>query len=623
VARGTNSKERMRGLSEPIAGSVIADRAEARTARSWPWILAAAAAFTLLNAVKPLTQDDTAYYYYAAHIAEDPANPYAFTLFFNELGPEPATQVLAPLALPYWWALGIKLFGDNPFLWKMWLLPISLLFASSLWSLFRRSAPGWELPLLCATVFSPTFLPSLNLMLDVPSLAIGLSGLAVFLRACDRNSARLAACAGALIGIAMQTKYSALVAPAIVLWAALVYSRIRLGVISVFVSGVLFVSWELYLIVSGGTSHFLYHASHSDLVLGGKVFLAKALLNTLGAVTPWITVIGLVGLRVPRRALLAVASVLLLAQILFILLPEAWLVYAETGRTEGGGGSGPIAWVVSLLEHSVWRRLKPINLSFALGGLLVAGVVAALFMRSCAKAFWKQAAGTSSSAQARDQLFLAGWLVLELVGYFALSPFPAMRRVMGLVVVITMLCGSAAASNLRRGRPLVVWGPALANVVLGFCFYGLDCISCFATVATVARSMALVNAVAPGAPVWHDGMWGFQFHAERAGAVRLAVDQSELLRGDYLIAPEDSTVNWARPRYQEKLEIVGRVVIRSPVRFRREFYGGAFPIVSGSDAAQGATVYRVKSSFCVSSNDLRGQSGERSAGPECARSQGY
>ena len=36
-------------------------------------------------------------------------------------------------------------------------------------------------------------------------------------------------------------------------------------------------------------------------------------------------------------------------------------------------------------------------------------------------------------------LFLLSWLLLEVVGYVALTPFPAVRRIMGVVVVTTLL----------------------------------------------------------------------------------------------------------------------------------------------------------------------------------------
>src|SRR5262245_54385500 len=111
--------------------------------RKTPWKVLGALAglFTLLNSVKPLQVDDAAYYYYAAQIAEHPSDPYGFFIHWYQK-PERADHILAPPVLPYWWAIAIRLFGERPFLWKLWLLPFSLLFVGALYVLFRRFARG-------------------------------------------------------------------------------------------------------------------------------------------------------------------------------------------------------------------------------------------------------------------------------------------------------------------------------------------------------------------------------------------------------------------------------------------------------------------------------------------------
>src|SRR5262249_12587902 len=159
--------------------------------------------YTLLNAPKPLTVDDGAYYYFARQIAHDPLRPYDFTMFWYQR-PHPANQILAPPVLPYWWGLGLALLGDEPFLWKLWLFPFALGFVLAVYALSRRFARGIETHLVCLTVLSPLFLPSLNLMLDVPAMALGLGALAVLDRACARRSMILTLLAGWLAGLAMQ-----------------------------------------------------------------------------------------------------------------------------------------------------------------------------------------------------------------------------------------------------------------------------------------------------------------------------------------------------------------------------------------------------------------------------------
>src|SRR4051812_44652937 len=94
-------------------------------------LLLLALAYTLVNAAKPLTVDDTPSPAYAVQAARRPLAPYGFSVYWWG-SPDVAGEVLAPPLLAYWWAPAIRLFGDNPFLWKLWLLPLVVLLAYAL-----------------------------------------------------------------------------------------------------------------------------------------------------------------------------------------------------------------------------------------------------------------------------------------------------------------------------------------------------------------------------------------------------------------------------------------------------------------------------------------------------------
>src|SRR5688572_19061703 len=84
-----------------------------------PWLALTVDAFTMtvVDGCKPLHNDDATYYLFARHIAEHPLDPYRFSILSFDR-PMPANQVLAPPLLLYWWAGAIRLFGDQPALWK-------------------------------------------------------------------------------------------------------------------------------------------------------------------------------------------------------------------------------------------------------------------------------------------------------------------------------------------------------------------------------------------------------------------------------------------------------------------------------------------------------------------------
>src|SRR5262249_20311190 len=158
----------------------------------------------------------------------------------------------APPVLPYWWAVGFKVFGDQPFFWKLWLFPFCFLFVYSLHALFRRFARKMEVPLTWLMVVSPTFLPSLNLMLDVPAVALSLTALCLFFRACDGRSVPGAMLAGLVAGLAMQTKYTSFTTPAVMVGYAVLFRRVRLGLVAAMISVVVFAGWEYFLLLRQG-----------------------------------------------------------------------------------------------------------------------------------------------------------------------------------------------------------------------------------------------------------------------------------------------------------------------------------------------------------------------------------
>src|SRR5438128_394747 len=120
-----------------------------------------ATVLTSVNALKPPLIDDTAYLTLARHISHAPFDPYGFEQYWYAQ-PEPANHVLAPPVLPYWLALGMRLFGENILLLKLWLFPVAALFVFALGSLLRRFARPMEAPMLTFAVLSPVVLPALN-----------------------------------------------------------------------------------------------------------------------------------------------------------------------------------------------------------------------------------------------------------------------------------------------------------------------------------------------------------------------------------------------------------------------------------------------------------------------------
>jgi hypothetical protein len=546
-----------------------------------------ALAVTLANAAKPVVVDDAAYVAFARHIATNPLDPYGFTIFWYTV-PDPAFEVLAPPVVPYWLAAGIRVFGDRPALLKLWLLPFVWLLAWAVNDLLRRFARSTRLlPLI---VLSPAVLPAVNLMLDVPALALGLAGVAVFARAADRESWRLAVVAGLLAALAMQTKYTMLLIPPVVAWYALTHRRIVLAVIAIVVATAAFASWELILVQKYGRSHFLYHAASQREVEPEsrlEFFLAKLdllgpMLSYLGCLAIGAGLVAAGSLGVSRRWLRVVAVLWVAGFVAVALVPYRWtMIDPET------------EFSAALL---FWEFFGGLTLGAFLG-------CAAVLLFRCRKRFAVRRNPTA--------VFLAGWLLIELAGYFALTPFPAARRVFGLAVVGGILTAATASrlGRIRRSRRTPRWLLAF-GIAAGVAVAAIDTFDAYAEKVCAEEAAAATAGRPASSRVWFAGHWGFQFYCERAGMRPVVPGESVLAPGDFLVLPvHPGNDRFYRPHIGA-VPIEPNWWVAEPVaefvwddwlsaQTVPNFYGGYVPVVGRDHPRLRVVVYRVRGEWHV------------------------
>jgi len=528
--------------------------------------------FTLLNALKPLHIDDTAYYYYAKHIAQRPLDPYGFTVHWYDF-PQSAQRVLAPPVLPYWWAAGICLFGEQPFLWKMWLLPFSLLLVFSLHRILRRFARGVETPLLWMTILSPAMLPSFNLMLDVPALALSVGALSVFITACDRGSWRQVILAGLLAGLAMETKYTAFLAPPVLLLYAVVYRRLRYGMLAAGLAVGFFVSCEGLLAWRYGASHFLTHLhQHPGNSLERPLNLARALVGLLGGTASALGLLGLTALGYRGRTVLGVGALLAVGFGLVLAIPEPHNVLFRDAITGKG-------WAVNSMV------VGPL-------GLLVMGTLAAAAWRLS----WSMQLGSPARRSSAD-LFVVLWLLLELAGYFALTPFPASRRILGVLVAGGVVLGRVASrTRFQPARLAMVQGVATLGILLGLLFFYADFRDARAEKDAVEAASRWVRCRQADAVIWYAGHWGFQFYAERAGLQPLLPTDQRPQPGEWVILPDRRVTQQPWPAGQDRTETITTLAWQDslPLRTVPCFHAGSTPLEHHDGPRIAVTICRVK-----------------------------
>lgn len=545
---------------------------------------------TAANGVKPVMIDDTAYLAYARHIAANPLDPYGFRVFWYDV-PQPAMEVLAPPVVPYWLALGINLFGETPVILKLWLFPFVWLFAWAVRDLLQRFARGTETRLLPMLMLSPAVLPTVNLMLDVPALALGLTAVVLFTRAADRRSWRLAVVAGLVAALAMQTKYTMLLIPPVIGWYGLMHRRVGWATASVLTATTGFIGWELCLVAEYGQSHFVYHAGsrqHAGMTvaLAEKVALAPALVGHLGCLGIGVGLVAGFALGVSRRVLGVLGGVWAFGVTLVVLLPYRWTVLVPAAPPDKPATTAVMVfWQLS-------------------GVLVLAGFVGCGFLLG-----WRPGKRIRLRTNP-DLLFLLGWLLIELAGYFVLTPFGAARRVIGLVVVGGLLAGRALSrvERLRPGYPLPGWVPLL-GIVAGVLVAVIDTLDAFPEQVLAERAAFVAAELAPGVTIWYAGHWGFQFYCERAGMRAVVPGESILKPGDVLVLPllpephgfyrPDLEYN-AQPPAGVVDELAG-LVWDDPVSGQTvpNFYCGMDPITGRDHPRLRVAVYRLRGQWSV------------------------
>jgi hypothetical protein len=530
---GTVSESASR-WNEGLSSDAVSDRVRSRTAGlSWLLPTVLTLFWTACNAAKPLHIDDATYYRFARQAFLHPTDPYGFSiLYFNR--PLPANHVLAPPVVPYWWAAGMRLLGDEPWLWKIWFLPFAALFLFSLWDLLQAFAPrhaGW---LLVGIVLGPAVFPGFNLMTDIPAQALALAAIATFRRAekgtglffsrsgmkqassaeKDSRPLFLAVLSGVLAALAAHTKYTGFLSLAVIALYALTVGpvsrrSIRLAFLSIITALALFSSWEIFIARRYGESHFLFHLGNQASASGSKMHLFVPLATLLAYLAPGLIV---------------------------------------------------MAFIISL----------KVGLSYFSG---------------------QAAENTEVPGAQKDQrpLFLIAWLAVEIAGYFLLSPFAAARRIIGTVIVGTMLVGRLTSAS---GWDAICLRLAmLLTALLGLGYAALDWREADGERQAAIAAVNRIRTDAPGRTIWYCGYWGFQFYAERAGARQVVpayqpiasniplLSPSHVQRGDWMIAPA-TDIPQQRIAIEHDVRLASPVVIddKIPLRTAGAYYLSSTPL---------------------------------------------
>src|SRR5262249_11497979 len=138
----------------------------------------------------------------------------------------------------------------------------------------------------------------------------------------------------------------------------------------------------------------------------------------------------------------------------------------------------------------------------------------------------------------RPLLFLFGWLAIEWVGYLNMTPFPAARRVLGILIITSLLLARLAARTCRGpAARSALWLAAGAGLALGMLYAAIDLADSGLEPEAIREAAAYIRERDPRGRVWYIGHWGTQYEASRHGFVPLTAGRLRLRPGDWVIEP--------------------------------------------------------------------------------------
>ncbi len=449
---------------------------------------------TAFNFTKPMHMDDPVYIYCARAIVQSFFHPYAGTVLWGTADFVPLSSIAQPAFTFYILAAVLHLFGESEF-------PLHLL--QSLYSLlaivcFYRAATLIKAhrPIFLTALFSvsPAFIPSQNLMTDIPLIAGCLLFFCfVVTGLLNLHSLRSFGWAGFTAGITCLIKYTGLILLPIYLLSLILRRTLKVApliVLPLLVLG----GWCLANYIELGEAHLLVRPQVRE---AGVRFSENALewIVCLGSVAPF--------------------------SFLFLRAFSGWWGKLCLGIL----ACLIVFWFPAALQDDA--QVAPLSLLtriFWANGTLVLFGVCIEFIRTCA--------ARSSPILERRCYFLFGVWILG--GFLFIAFFSRFIAVRHLLVVLPPIILTLSARILSRTTG-VERGAALAFTIILGAALGISDWKYAALYPKVAQHLSAKYR--DQGQLWQVGLWGWQWYAQKEGMSIYSVS-APLKNRDIVIVPE-------------------------------------------------------------------------------------
>ncbi|TNE54743.1 MAG: glycosyltransferase family 39 protein [Bacteroidetes bacterium] len=469
--------------------------------RDWQFVLLVVVLVSLFNWNKAYHIDDTFHLEAAAHLRSNPAKSMSAEINWGDT-PTPMYHHNQPPLYFYLLALVSRLFGEDEQVLHLVTLGFVWMGLHFFWYLMTELEVRRKRFLLVLLAFCPAFIVNQNLMVDIPLLAMMLGCIYFLIRYRKTDQGKNLLWSGLLLGAGVLTKYTLI--PLIPCFFLLAWwwrkPKVLIGAL---IPIVLLLLWSWWNWIEFGAIH-LFGRSRSNFNWDAPLSFIIA----LGAISSFLPAMlnGFFGWRWLRWVSYVLSG-------LFVLLVFAF----------------GMDWIDE-------RVTTPILIGcYALAGgiicLLLIGIVT-LKLREKRLLFLR----TGEMALLLPLAALSSFLILY-------APFQATRHIL-LLLPFILLISHHLLDRLNSGiRNLSVGITLVLGTWLGISdwFY-----------ADYYRQMAReMYPMQTEQRVFSAGHWGWQWYSRKEGMKTYALNESILVRGDYLIHPDDV----AQQRLNDTLEL--------------------------------------------------------------------
>jgi 4-amino-4-deoxy-L-arabinose transferase-like glycosyltransferase len=496
---------------------------------------------TAFNINKAVHIDDTAYLYCARAAAIDWLKPYAGLIHWGSGKFVQLSHISQPALSFYPLALSIRLFGESE---------IALHLVQSIYSLiaiisFYKIAKilGCMFPLTVTALFciSPSFIPSQNLMTDVPALSfMMLSFLFLCKGLMQPDFVMPYLKSGLTTGFACLIKYSASIMLVVYFVGVCLKGSLK-TLLLLLIPAALILVWAIFSYIDSGTVHIL----KPQLKEFGSRFSSNSRdwFICLGAITPF----SLLFIRTFFRDWLGRFSILTVLVLCLLWSPEA------------------------LASKTVHYNLNYAGRLFFANGLIVSA-------GALLEALYNLRIINHTDYRKKIFLLLLVWCISAYFFFVLVSRFIAVRHILLVLPAILFILAFTIINRISSAeRYLSLLLTASLGILLALSDWQY---------ADIYRKAALNFSEKYKNQLWSNGTWGWQWYTTKAG-MKIYVNDSDLKVGDIVIKPVLTSSIAFSSKHQSALKKIEEIYIPSgPMTWFRtmsaEPWGGFYSSVGNA-----------------------------------------